>query len=128
MADKDALLTVVLDKLTEGWSLRRISRECPGVPAESTLRDWFRETDDLSAQYTRARDEGFHARAEAISRLAATHCADMVELGSLRLRVDTEKWLLSKQGHKYYGDKLDVTSDGKAVSYVIAMPSSDPEP
>lgn len=32
-----------------------------------------------------------------------------------RLRVDTRKWKLSKMLPKKFGDKLDVTSDGKAL-------------
>jgi hypothetical protein len=33
-----------------------------------------------------------------------------------RLRVDTRKWYLSKVMPKKYGDKLDVTSDGRSLA------------
>jgi hypothetical protein len=32
-----------------------------------------------------------------------------------RLRVDARKWIASKLKPKKYGDKMDVTSDGKAI-------------
>ena len=32
------------------------------------------------------------------------------------MRVDTRKWVLSKELHKIYGDKLDVTSGGEALA------------
>jgi hypothetical protein len=32
-----------------------------------------------------------------------------------KLRVDTRKWLMAKMKPKVYGDKVDVTSDGKQI-------------
>jgi outer membrane lipoprotein-sorting protein len=32
-----------------------------------------------------------------------------------RLRVDTRKWLMAKMKPKVYGEKLDLTSDGKVL-------------
>jgi len=33
-----------------------------------------------------------------------------------RLQVDSRKWILSKMNPKKYGDKVDVTTDGKAIN------------
>lgn len=38
-----------------------------------------------------------------------------------KLRIDARKWVLSKMQPKKYGDKLDVTSDGKQMNQVSIM-------
>lgn len=44
-----------------------------------------------------------------------------------RLRVDSRRWLLSKLKPERYGDKIDITTDGKEIPYpVVAMPQLDP--
>lgn len=47
-----------------------------------------------------------------------------------RLRVDTRKWLMAKMKPKVYGDKYDVTSDGKALPAPIlgGLAKTDPTP
>jgi hypothetical protein len=43
-----------------------------------------------------------------------------------RLGVDTRKWLVSKIAPKIYGEKLDLTSDGKGLSALLALPPETP--
>lgn len=38
-----------------------------------------------------------------------------------RLRVDTRKWILAKLHPKKYGDKIDMTSDGKPINQSITI-------
>ena len=38
-----------------------------------------------------------------------------------KLRVDTRKWVMAKLAPKKYGDKLDVTSGGNAVPFVLTL-------
>lgn len=47
-------------------------------------------------------------------------------LGHRRLQIDTRKWLMAKMKPKKYGDKYDVTSDGKALpTPILQLPQSD---
>jgi hypothetical protein len=44
-----------------------------------------------------------------------------------KLRVDSRKWLLSKLKPGRFGDRIDVTTDGKEIPYpVVMMPALDP--
>lgn len=46
-----------------------------------------------------------------------------------RMRLDARKWLTSKIAPKLYGEKLDVTSDGRAiVAAVVALPLEELPP
>lgn len=42
-----------------------------------------------------------------------------------RLRIETRKWLMAKMKPKKYGEKLDMTSDGKPVSFVVTRGGKD---
>ena len=45
-----------------------------------------------------------------------------------RLQADTIKWIMSKLLPKTYGDKLDLTTDGKALEQVqIVIPGNSKE-
>lgn len=42
-----------------------------------------------------------------------------------RLRVDTRKWLMAKMKPKVYGDKLDMTTNGKDLPVpIIGLPNT----
>ena len=108
-------------KLAQGMTLREICR-ADDMPPESTVRLWaLEDRDGFSAQYTRAREIGYHAMADEILDIADDGLNDWMErngddnegwvsngehLQRSRLRVDTRKWLLSKTLPKIYGDKL----------------------
>ena len=42
-----------------------------------------------------------------------------------RLRVDTRKWIMAKLAPKKYGDKIDVTSNGKSMPFVLTLTEPD---
>lgn len=107
--------------LAEGYTLREV---CKGedMPAESTVRAWaLEDRDGFSAQYTRAREIGYHSMADELLEISddgrndwmARHGEDDSgwqangeHLQRSRLRVDTRKWMLSKALPKIYGDKV----------------------
>lgn len=103
------------------------------MPSEACVRRWA--LNDV---------EGFFAQYDTAIKLRAARWAEEVldisdqeppmtgegkidgaGVAHQRLRVDTRKWLLSKVLPKVYGDKLDVTSDGKAVGLAIAIDLSE---
>lgn len=114
--------------LAEGMTLREVCRQ-DGMPPESTVRGWVvDDREGFSAQYTRAREIGYHAMADELLEVADNGSNDWMlrkddddhgkELYVLngehvqrsRIRVDTRKWLLSKALPKIYGDKQQVES------------------
>lgn len=128
------LADAICERLAMGESMRTVSKD-ETMPAMSTMFKWLRENDKFSEQYARAKQESADAMAEEILDIAddGTNDWETIEfengyekevinhevLARSRLRVDTRKWLMAKMKPKKYGDKLDVTSDGKAIPQPI---------
>ncbi len=127
--------------LAEGMSLRSVCNE-EGMPCAATVFSWMRTDEMFLKQYARAKEESADAMAEEILDISDDGHNDwmtkwygdnevVVEnkeaLQRSRLRVDTRKWLMSKMKPKRYGDKLDVTSNGKELGTPIYGGKSAPK-
>lgn len=113
----------ICQHLADGMTLREVCR-MDDMPPESTVRRWaLDDREGFAAQYTRAREIGYHAMADDIVEISDDGSNDWMErngddnvgwaingesLGRSRLRVDTRKWMLSKALPKIYGDKIAV--------------------
>lgn len=119
----------ICELITEGLSMRSVAAR-EDMPASSTIFKWLRENKIFSEQYAKACEERTEAMSEDILDIADDGSNDLmvVQKGNReyevenrevtnrsRLRVDTRKWLMSKMKPKKYGDKIDVTSDGKVL-------------
>lgn len=115
----------VCERLAEGETLRQVCRD-EGMPPESTVRMWVMDDrEGFAAQYTRAREIGYHAMADELLDIADDGTNDWMDRRSAdgttgdavlngehiqrsRARLDTRKWLLSKALPKLYGDKVEI--------------------
>jgi len=114
-------------ELSQGRSLRSVCQD-DGMPSGKTFFSWLRTYPEFLKQYEAAKQESADAMAEDTLFIADTPLegeeitikpdgskevkkSDM--LGHRRLQVDTRKWLMSKMKPKKYGDKLDMTTNGK---------------
>jgi hypothetical protein len=128
--DKRAKVFEVCDLLRRGNCSIRKACEQVGI-AITTLHDWGNSTPELAEHYARAREEGLTIDADSIEELAATPCTDQLEAASIKLQVDTRKWLLSKRLPKVYGDRVahvgDSTADPIKVEQAIGpiLPTTD---
>lgn len=110
-------------QLAEGISLRTVCL-AKDMPDKSTVFMWFRTNKKFLDQYARAKEESADALAEEILDISDESLA-VIKTGVAnkssayaqvqRLRVDTRKWIMSKMKPKKYGDKMDLTSDGKVL-------------
>ena len=101
--------------------------------------EYINEHEDRQLRFARARETGHEVIAEECMKIADTpqegieteesenglkvKKADM--LGHRKLQIWTRLQLLSKWNPKKYGDKLDVTSDGKAINQSVVVPTKD---
>lgn len=100
------------------------------MPAVATIFNWFRTYPQFLEQYTRAKEEAADAMAEDIIDISDDGTNDWMEdnydkgrtpgyalngenIQRSKLRVDTRKWLMAKMKPKVYGDKVDMTTNGK---------------
>lgn len=119
--------------LSEGISLRSVCKD-ETLPDKSTVFRWLREHKEFQDQYARAKEESADAMAEDTIDIADDGTNDYMTITKgnksyevvngeaiqrSRLRVETRKWLMAKMKPKKYGDKLDVTSDGKVLPQPI---------
>lgn len=114
----------ICERLALGYSMRSVCK-ADDMPAMSSVFKWLREIPEFSEQYAKAKQEATDAMAEDLLDIADDGTNDYMEdadgnvkyngdsVQRSRLRVDTRKWLMSKMKPKKYGEKLDLTTNGK---------------
>ncbi len=111
----------ICSQLAEGISLRTVCLS-DNMPDKSTVFDWLNKYKDFAYQYARAKEESSDAMAEEVLDLSdgsVEHAyksdpkASSAVVQAVKLQVDTRKWLMSKMKPKKYGDKIDMTTNGK---------------
>lgn len=135
-----ALGRAICRMLVMGLTVREIGRR-ERMPRESTIRWWAAQPDHpFAAQYTRAREIGYHRLVDDLLGIADDGIRDYVmQDGALvfvpeavaraRLRIDTRKWLLAKALPKMYGDKLETTHTLDATdAFVRLLQQVSPDP
>ena len=113
--------------LSTGLSLRTVCK-MNGMPDGTTVFRWLQDDEEFRKQYARAKQEAADALAEEIIDIS-DEADSVIRKGAekkssayaanQRLRVDTRKWIMAKMKPKKYGEKLDLTSDGKALPVPI---------
>ena len=113
----------ICNEIATGKSLRTVCKE-EDMPSMTTVFNWFSRYPKFVEQYARACQERTEAQHEELlafgdEALLEAKSADPKASGAVvqavRLKSDNLKWSMSKMKPKKYGDKVDVTSDGKAI-------------
>lgn len=113
---------------TSSKGLNRICEENDDFPHVVTVYRWIDKHEYFRNKYTRARESQADLMAAEIIEIADDGSNDTITnpitgapmidtewVQRSRLRVDARKWAASKLAPKKYGDRLDVTSEGKAI-------------
>lgn len=124
--DRDAVMTIVLERMADGKGLRTVLREMEGGPSVGVVLGWISEDEKLAERYTRARALCLDAMAEDIIDIADTARigrksvskatgmeiteGDMVERS--RLQVESRKWLMAKLAPHKYGERQHIEHSG----------------
>lgn len=116
------LADIICEELARGVSLRTICLSEDMPDARSVFR-WLRTNKEFCQQYTRAKEESADADLETIEELGDIAIQEAKDadpkssnaiVNAYKIKADNLKWGMSKKKPKKYGDKLDMTSDGKA--------------
>lgn len=130
-------INIICERIAHGESLRSILKD--KIPfSKSTFFDIVNDNKDIADQYARAMTERHDHLFEEILIIADSQENDISLLPDgtevinhnaiqrNRLQIDARKWALSKMNPKKYGDKIDMTTDGKAFQQVVlALPPED---
>lgn len=114
----------ICGRIAEGESLRRICKD-KEMPVMSTILLWIIDGNHkaFSEQYAQARsvqaeklfEELLEIADESFEAIVGNDKSDNARVQAKKLMIDARKWYLSKVLPKKFGDKLDLTSDGKAL-------------
>lgn len=80
----------------------------PDMPSEDTLYRWKRTNAEFSEKYARAREHRAHARQDRIDFIAEQCGEGAIDPTIARVMIDAEKWQMSKEQPKAYGDRIEV--------------------
>ena len=128
---KDKAISIIIYEMVEnGKSVNSIldnkKRDTELLPNKSTFFEWLKNDKALSDHYTIAYDARADILFDEILEIADDSTNDTIytETGEKsnsewinrsRLRVDARKWTLAKMNPKKYGDKTDITTNGKEI-------------
>jgi hypothetical protein len=83
--------------------------------AESTFYAWVASDELLAEEYMRARVAIAYKDEIGIEKLVEQASRGEIDPAAARVAIDGRKWLAGKRNPKVYGDKLDMTSNGKEI-------------
>ena len=127
---KEIAVKEILLEIMKGRSLTAIlkTEERGNLPSKVTFFEWLKEDEELTNQYARATEVRAEAIFDDILAIADENTNDTsinengIEVVNndviqrSRLRIDARKWVLSKLNPKKFGDKTDITTNGKEVN------------
>lgn len=114
----------ICERLSKGEPLEQICRD-EHMPAARTVSDWKKAHATFSADFVRAREEGFDAIAASCLEIAdyglndtylddeGNKRTDTDVIQRSKLRIETRLKLLSKWHPKKYGDRVDLNHGGQ---------------
>lgn len=115
--------------------IKVLCAENPKWPSHSTIRKWIFENKEFSDKYDMAKQEQADFLADEILQIADDKDGDLLEgqfgangnpvnVSRARLQIDARKWIACKLKPKKYGDKLDLTTDGKSFIQNVVVNDS----
>ncbi len=125
----NALIEEICQRLSEGETLSDICRS-DHMPDRRTVGNWQLEDDDVFSRIARARDIGCDVIADDTLKIidaepervtitiggeATKTTIDSASVQWAKNRVYQRMQLLAKWNPKKYGERLDLTTDGKAL-------------
>lgn len=127
---------------TTSLGLHRLCRGNKNLPAVSTIMLWLKEDAEFSEQYAYARELQADLLCDEIMAIADESMNDITTfdmdgitverenhevINRSKIRIDARKWKAGKLAPKKYGEKIDVTTEGKSINQVqiFKLPDND---
>lgn len=105
----------ICTRIANGESVKSISRDSK-MPSTSMIYRWLLDEDKKEFRdiYNFSMDVRTEGLADELIEISDGD--DQGEVQRDRLRVDTRKWIAAKLKPKKYGEKMDLTTDGKSLN------------
>jgi len=113
---------IIIEGLSIGESLKSILDKNKKLPSRPIVYTWLNEEHinydkEFLNNYVRAREDSADIDAEKIQELAELTLKGKYDPQSARIALDAYKWSAGKKKPKKYGDKLDLTTGDKPISF-----------
>jgi hypothetical protein len=106
--------------LAEGKALIEITA-LEDMPATSTVYRWMEHHPEFSEMYNRARERQAHTIADRAVLMALRGGGAIADPQVAAVQLNAIKWAAARLAPRTFGDKMDVTSDGKQLQSVFVM-------
>lgn len=128
----DSAKKLILDDLSTGKSLKNILDHNKKTPSRATVYQWLNEhhsdyDKEFLNNYVQAREDSADLDAEIVQEIADKTLKGEYDPAAARVALDAYKWSAGKKKPKKYGDKMDITSDGKRMNTQITVEIIEPE-
>lgn len=100
-------------EVANGFNIKTVLSSRQEYPDFTTWCRWKREHDELCNLYTRSIQDKAESVDEEIDLIMSEVKAGDIDPPAGRLLIDTLKWKASKYYPKMFGDKVDMTTNGK---------------
>ena len=116
-AVKAKMLELVADGMT-----KTAACEVLDLPKE-TVASWIANDEEFAVRWRRARIEQVHTMVDRMLEIAEEEVDSMEQVQRNKLRIETQKWVVSKWAPRLYGEKLK--EDHTQQQAVILLPAVD---
>lgn len=109
------ICTEICERVSLGEHIKAVLDSKDEYPTFPTWCRWKRENDELFNLYARSIQDKADMVTSEISDTMSDLRHGRIDAPTARVLIDTLKWFASKFYPKMYGDKVDITSDGKQL-------------
>ena len=107
---KLALMEKICLRVASKETLCQICKE-PGHPAHTTIYAWMAQDVELAKMYNEARTTRAFSRGDKIDAITELVLKGVLDANCARVVIDAEKWLMTREAPKAFGDRVAVEHD-----------------
>ena len=105
----------ICNELAEGQNIKRILDSKDNYPDWTTFRRWKNNNEELRTLYINSQQDKAIALENELDDLRDMLTIKAIDSSTYNVLASTIKWKMAKFYPKVFGDKVDVTSDNKAI-------------
>lgn len=110
------LCVEICDKIAEGLNIRRVLDSDRKYPDWTTFRRWKQQHEELRTLYINSQQDKAIAIENELDDLRDSLLRKEIDPATYNTLAQTIKWKMAKFYPKLFGDKIDMTSNGKTIT------------
>lgn len=99
--------------VANGFNIKTVLSSKPEYPTFQTWCNWKREHPELFDLYVKAMQDKAESELEEIDHIYSELKSGRLDASTANVLIQTNKWKASKYYPKMFGDKTDITTNGK---------------